>query len=54
MDDRGPFEIVVHGRVAQRRETIDEAREAAKLEKNANPNSHVSVRDKFGVSTPQD
>jgi hypothetical protein len=44
--------VVVHGQVTRTHlTTLDEAREAAKVEKRRNPNKQVNVRDRFGVST---
>jgi hypothetical protein len=52
MENRGPFDVVVHGQVTRTHlTTLDEAREAAKVEKQRNPNKQVNVRDRFGVST---
>lgn len=55
MEDDEPYEILVHGRVAQKTdEGVDRAYEIAEHETRRYPNRHVGVRDALGQSTPLD
>ena len=56
MDNResGQWQVTVNGIVKGTFDTLELACEAARKEKQINRGRHVSVRDKLGISIPED